>query len=140
MTQNAQRFPFPFESEHFSYSNNLKPLTPPLCIQITNEYVEEMTLKRTLLEQHHNRSYHSLPGTLEAQWEVVELLAHQLAAYYPERFSLEKDGETWTFTNHDFAETTTFRFRDASSLPCEPLDFIGRQVQEDLILMSERDH
>lgn len=139
MTPLVRRFPFPFERDQFAYSNNLKPLTPPLGFQVTAEYASEIALKRRLLAEHPDRCYHALPGTRGAQWEVVDLVLHQLAAYYPNHFSLVCNGDQWTFTNHLLEETTAFTFGDPASLPCDPLDFAGRHVQEDLIVMGQRD-
>ena len=53
-------------------------------------------------------------------------------------FRCENGGE-WTFLNHVLNEETTFTFGKDSTLSTEPLDFIGRQVQEDLIFMMQRD-
>jgi hypothetical protein len=134
-----QRFPFPLEEDRFTYSNNLKPLDPPCCIQVTAEYFAEVAEKRRLLEAHPERCFHALPGTMEAQWEVVDTVAHQLAENYPDCFALEERGDEWTFRNLLLNETDHFTFGDASTLPVQPLDWIGRHVQEDLILMVQRD-
>jgi hypothetical protein len=140
MNSKPSRFPFPLKEDYYRYSNNSTLLDPPVAIEITQEYQEEIELKRRLLAENHSRFYQSLPHTLEAQWEVVRLVLEQLAAYYPEQFQLERDGNDWKFTNRLTKETEQFTFGDPASLPCEPLDFAGRHVQEDLILMGHRDN
>jgi hypothetical protein len=139
MVSLKKRFPFPFEEDRHRYSNNLKPLEPPCCIQITAEYFDEVSEKRRLLEAHPERCFHALPGTLEAQWEAVDTVVHQLVQNYPDCFWLDKREDRWTFQNRLLDETYQFTFGDANTLPVQPLDWIGRQVQEDLLIMVQRD-
>jgi hypothetical protein len=139
MLQLTKRFPFPFEEDQYKYSNNMKPLDPPFCIQITAEYMKEIEEKRYLIDNHPERVYHSLSTSIEAQWEIVDLVIHQLAEGYPTYFSLAKNNDEWTFHNHLLNETETFVFGDTKTLSIEPLNFIGRHVQEDLLLMAQRD-
>jgi dimethylamine monooxygenase subunit A len=139
MVSLQHRFPFPLEEDRHVYSNNLKPLEPPWCIHLTDAYFDEVAEKRRLLAAHPERCFHALPGTLAAQWEVVDTVVHQLVETYPECFSLEKRGDEWTFRNLLLDETVHFTFGDAATLPVQPLDWIGRHVQEDLIIMVQRD-
>jgi hypothetical protein len=110
-----------------------------MAIQITPEYHTEIAMKRALLRNHHERCFQSLDHTLEAQWEVVLLLTHQLAHYYPEHFSLNRQGNLYTFHNRLLNETQTFEPLNAASLPMEPLNWIGQHVQEDLLIMKQGD-
>ncbi|MDN4594103.1 heme-dependent oxidative N-demethylase family protein [Polycladomyces subterraneus] len=139
MVSLQQHFPFPLEEDRYLYSNNLKPLDPPCCIQVTTEYFDEVAEKRRLLEAHPERCFHALPGTLAAQWEVVDAVVHQLVENYPDCFMIEKRDDEWTFRNLLLNETERFTFGDASTLPVQPLDWIGRHVQEDLLIMVQRD-
>ena len=52
---------------------------------------------------------------------------------------LSKCGTDWTFKNALLETETTFTLFDAKALPLPPLDWMGRQVQEDLILMRENE-
>lgn len=130
-------FPFPFVNPVFQYTNNLRPLDPPVSIQVTEDYQTEVNLRRKLLSSHPERCYQSQSGTQGAQWEVLDHLLHELAEVYPDYFSLRVKGSQWSFTNALLGETTNFIFADEASLGFEPLDFVGRQVQEDLILMRQ---
>ncbi|RXT04275.1 DUF3445 domain-containing protein [Ammoniphilus sp. CFH 90114] len=132
-------FPFPLRDDIYRFSNNSIPLVPPCSIDVTSTYVEEVKSKRDLLSSHPNRCYQSTPHTMTAQWEIVDLVAHHLATYFPDQFHLEKHGNRWTIGNEPLGERVSFTFGDSSTLPQEPLDFIGRHVQEDLILMMQRD-
>jgi dimethylamine monooxygenase subunit A len=136
---NLDQFPYPFKDNMYRYSNNSVPLTEPVCIDITSSYKDEMALKRQLLKQYPERVYQSLPYSKTAQWEVLELIMDQLLTYYPTHFSLEKKDSLWTFTNHILDDVYTFEFGMETSLPFEPLHFIGSHVQEDLLVMGERD-
>ena len=138
-TEKLKRFPYPFKGDTYRYSNNSTLLTPPSTIDITESYLQEIQLKRSLLSEHHSRCFQSFPHTNKAQWEALELVMTDLVNYFPKSFALKKDGPRHIFINHLLDEEYEFEMGDSSSLPFEPLDFIGRQVQEDLILMMQRD-
>lgn len=132
-------FPYPFKGDVYRYSNNSVPLEEPSCVEVTTSYSSEVKLKRNLLTEHPERCFQSRPHTLKAQWEIVEMVMTHLTTYYPQQFSLERNEGEWTFHNHILEEHTTFIFGDETTLSSEPLDFIGRHVQEDLIFMMQRD-
>lgn len=136
-----ESFPFPFkDNEHiYRYSNNSIPLEISKCLEVTSSYEKEIKLKRELLNQYSKRCFQSHPHTIKAQWEILELVIEHLVTYYPEQFELVKNGSSWQFHNKILDEKQHFTFGDETSLPYEPLDFIGRHVQEDLILMMQRD-
>lgn len=138
--EDVSSFPYPFgDSDVYRYSNNATQLNPPNSIELTDDYLKEINLKRELLSQHSERCYHSLPHTLNAQWEVVDLILDHLVTFYPDKFTLQKRDNKWLFSNVQTKEKIAFTFGDNSTLGMEPLDFIGRHVQEDLILMMQRD-
>ncbi|MDI7743819.1 DUF3445 domain-containing protein [Lysinibacillus fusiformis] len=132
-------FPFPFHADQYRYSNNSKELDPPSIVTITKEYKDEILLKRELVKNNHDRCYQAFPETMEPQWEIFSLIAKELQDHYPEYFSIEKYGSTMTFTNHLLNEQQQFEFGKSETLPYEPLDFIGRHIQEDLVFLSQRD-
>lgn len=134
-----ERFPFPFQGDSYRYSNNSRALVPPVCIDVTPEYREEVLEKRRLLEQYPERTFRSFPHTLAAQWEIAGMLMHEMSHVYPRYFGLKKEGQLWTFQNKLLHEEHKFIFGESSTLPYEPLDFIGRHVQEDLIYLQQRD-
>lgn len=138
-TDEFESFPYPFKNDSYRYSNNSIPLEQPLSVEMTPSYLEEIQLKRELLLEHPERCFQSSPHTLMGQWEALEVIMEHLATYYPDCFIHKRSGENWTFENKILQEKQSFRFGDATTLSCEPLDFIGRHVQEDLILMMQRD-
>jgi hypothetical protein len=133
------RFPFPELDQPAPFANDVKPLKTPWSVELTAAYAQHIQLKRRLLRDEHTRCFQSLPGTEEAQWEVVERILEDMSERYPQNFSWERNGDECSFRNHLTNERHFFVWRDASALAYEPLDFVGRQVQEDLILLMQKD-
>lgn len=96
----------------------------------------EISIKERLLAEDYSYYFHGGGSTLTAQWDVLELVAASLAQNYPEHFQLHRERDVWRWQNSLGGVTATFHFGDPSTLPREPLDWIGRQVQEDLVLLS----
>lgn len=134
-----ERFPFPFKSDSYRYSNNSVALDPPFLLDITSEYAYEIEKKRSILKTRKEQSYQSFSHSLDAQWEILEMIMNEMATLYPNYFSLKKYNDHWTFNNYLLDEEQSFIFGDSASLPYEPLDFIGRHIQEDLIYVAQRD-
>jgi dimethylamine monooxygenase subunit A len=116
----------------------LRVLKPgePLCEVERSRFAVETSLKERLLAEAHSYYFHGGAATLGAQWDVLELVAVNLAQSYPEHFQLERESDVWRWHNALTGATATFRFGNAATLPCEPLEWMGRQVQEDLVLLS----
>ncbi|VEF46924.1 Protein of uncharacterised function (DUF3445) [Bacillus freudenreichii] len=138
---NLDQFTFPFKAKTYRYSNDLVDLTEENVnfVKITPEYEVQVKRKREMLGKQHATRYQSFPHTMEIQWEFLELLIGLAVEQYPEHFSVEKDGDNWTFKNHILNETETFIFGDETSIPYEPLDFIGRHFHNDFVIMVNRD-
>ncbi|WP_088014046.1 heme-dependent oxidative N-demethylase family protein [Gottfriedia acidiceleris] len=130
---------YPFKEEIYRFSNNSILLDPPVSIEITPKYVNEIKLKRSLLLNSPSHCYQALPTSFEGQWEIVELVLDHLIRYYPDYFEVHRGHEYWTIYNKLLKEEEQFSFGDLSSVLGKPLNFIGRHVQEDLIYMSQRD-
>jgi hypothetical protein len=108
----------------------------PIALVDGARYASEVRLRERLLAEDHASRYRGGPGTVPAQWEVVALLLRDLARHHPGAMSLREDGERWTWENRTLGGGATFRLGDRGSLPREPLDWAGRQVVEDLILLA----
>jgi len=109
-----------------------------LLIDCDENYFQEITLKRNLLQNDHSYYYKSTPGDGEAQWEVLEKILNSMSQHAPHKFNLQRSGASGKWTNKVLNESFEFTFGDAKSLPLEPLDWVGRQVQEDLIILNEQ--
>lgn len=138
------RFPFPFASDHFTYTTNVEPHVPgpgifEHLLDVDEHYLGEMKERALMLAESPGQHYVSLPHSIPAQWDFLELIMDSYASDYPEYFSLKRDGACWTWTNRPLGINDTFTFGDASTLPYEPLEYIGRQGQGEWILLEERD-
>jgi dimethylamine monooxygenase subunit A len=58
-----------------------------------------------------------------------------LARSHPHAFELTRSGQRLRWHNRLLQEEVSFTLGDESSLPFSPLDWLGRQVQEDLVLV-----
>lgn len=131
---------FPFEGT-FNLGMGIRPLTEkePL-IRCTMSYQNELVLKRTLLQNDPLHYFQAREGTELAQWEVLGLVLKTLACFYPEDFSLSAHADHWTWQNKRLREELSFIWNDANTLPFAPLDWVGRQVQEDLLIVDEQSY
>jgi dimethylamine monooxygenase subunit A len=102
-------------------------------------YGEEVVLKQAILASAHAYYFQAQPHSTAAQWEAAALILHDLCRYYPDEFALTRTGDEWTWSNRLQGTCVQFRFGDAGSLPWAPLDWVGRQVQEDLLLLDGSD-
>ncbi|MBO0933090.1 heme-dependent oxidative N-demethylase family protein [Fibrella aquatilis] len=127
---------------HFPFGNQfndrigtslLKEADPLLVVD--SHYLNEVGLKRQLLTELPNYYFQSLPSSETGQWDVLGLVLDQLARHYPDQFLLKKAGLHWHWENRLLDETTSFTFDNTDTLPLPPLDWVGRQVQEDLLLL-----
>ncbi|MBN8825650.1 MULTISPECIES: DUF3445 domain-containing protein [unclassified Spirosoma] len=127
---------FPF-GQRFNDKMGTTPLSESdRLLEINSLYPSEIGLKRQLLAELPTYYFQALSGYESAQWEALEWLLYKLANTYPAQFSLTRQDNQWHWVNHILAEETTFRQGDDTSLPHAPLDWVGRQVQEDVLLLS----
>ncbi|MDQ2752710.1 MAG: DUF3445 domain-containing protein [Bacteroidota bacterium] len=133
--QKLKYFPF---GEQFDLRMGTSLITEKdRLIDVDNEhYIPEIRAKRKLLKDDHQYYYQSNKNTGLAQWDVVDKVLHDLVVIDPAQFILQKQNGNWHWTNNRLSEETTFVFGDADTLPLEPLDWIGRQVQEDFVILS----
>ena len=105
-------------------------------IEIDDNYCSELALKNELLTHEYERYCQALIGTASLQWETLALVLLDMAQHYPRYFTLITHADNWTWQNRLLNSTTQFVFGVDSSLPLAPLDWLGRQVQEDLLILS----
>jgi len=126
---------FPFQGDTFKMAMGVQ--TGAHLIEIDEEhYQRELALKHELLADTPHDYFQALPDTESLQWAVVALLLPDMAAHYPQYFTLTQDGKRWTWHNHFLNTETQFVFGEQNGLPQEPLDWVGRQVQEDLLILQ----
>lgn len=108
----------------------LKPLSLVEWIEIDQTFVEQVTLKHTLLTERHSEVFASLPGSQAAQQEVLDTLVAHLLEHFPQFYQRQDD------RLHNTLIQQTWNLNDFKD---NPLDLAGRLVQEDLCLMSPSD-
>ena len=140
-----KRFPFPFGEDQYMYSVNIEPhgkgQQGSVCeyaFDVDEHYVAECIDKGITLKQDPGR-YESLPHMMDAQWDFLELTMESHAQDYPEHFTLTKDGLNWVWENKPLGIKDAFIFGDCSTLPMDPFEYMGRQVQGDFVLLDQRD-
>lgn len=140
-----RRFPFPFAEDRYMYAVNVEPHgTGPVGsvfehpFDIDEHYLAEMADRDLVLRSDPLRCQ-SLPHMMQAEWDLLELVMTSLARDYPQWFSLTRDGERWHWRNGPMGIDQRFVFGDLASLPCRPLEYVGRQAQGDFTLLDQRE-
>lgn len=143
--ESIRRFPFPFHEDKYMYAVNIEPHMPgPVGtvyehpIDIDEHYVSEMRDRALVLDSDRGRCQ-ALPHMMIAQWDMLELLMVSMAGSYPEHFTLERDGDRWHWINRPLGIDQKFTFGDHTTLPYEPMEYIGRQCQGDFSIQDQRD-
>ncbi|MWL91948.1 MULTISPECIES: DUF3445 domain-containing protein [Cupriavidus] len=139
------RFPFPFPEDRYMYSVNIEPATRKAhgsvfanWFDIDEHYAGEMAERDQALRNDPRRAL-VMPHMATAAWDALELYMETLSADYPEHFTLTRDGDRWHWQNRLLGTAHDFVFGQAGTLPCDPLEFIARQVQGDIALLDQRD-
>ena len=132
-------FPFPPSFDLKMGTSAMK--SEDTSVEIDEHYFSEITLKRSLLLKDHDYYFNILHGSDIASWDALEKVMDDLVRLDPVNFSLDKKRDPqWHWANKLLAEELTFTFGEQDSLPFSPLDWIGRQVQEDLLILDSRSH
>jgi dimethylamine monooxygenase subunit A len=139
------RFPFPFAEDRYQYSVNIEPAVSrdpgsvfEHAFDIDEHYRSEAAERARVLEADPRRCI-VMPHMELASWDALEMIMQNLAADYPEWFSLERDGDQWHWTNRALSIDQHFTFGDAATLPYGPLEYVMRQAQGDMALLEQRD-
>ncbi|NTX10951.1 DUF3445 domain-containing protein [Myxococcus sp. CA051A] len=130
---------FPFEQDTYATALGVRALRAgETLIEIdAPHYAAELALKASLLREDFRARFQALPGTEPLQWEVLRLLLTRMADESPAHFTrLEGEGGRWHWRNALLGTDSRFVPGDAESLPLAPLDWVGRQVQEDLLVLD----
>ena len=142
-------FPFPFPADAYRYSTNVEPARRPVAtpagqwgapvVDVDVEYHRELAERADILAADPSR-HAVLPHMRPAAWDAALTLLKELAAAYPGSMRLTRlPGEgRWRWENRLLALTWDFTYADDDSLPEEPLRWIAGQVQEDIVLLDQR--
>jgi len=142
-------FPFPFTDDVYRYSTNVEPAGRPVttpagqwgdaAVDVDVHYRAELDERAEILRRDPTR-HAVLPHMRVAAWDAALTLLRELAAAYPDDMTLtrEPDG-SWRWENRLLGLTQTFVYADDATLPDEPLRWVSGQVQEDIVLLDQRE-
>ncbi|CAN3129921.1 heme-dependent oxidative N-demethylase family protein [Mycobacterium sp. smrl_JER01] len=143
-----ETFPFPFATDEYRYSTNVEPAGAPVhtpagrwgerIVDVDSEYESELQERAAVLAADPSR-YAVLPHMRPACWDAMLTLMQELATAYPDTMSLQRRDRGWRWRNDRLAVLQDFVFGDEATLPDEPLAYIAAQVQEDIVLLDQRD-
>ena len=141
-----KRFPFPYPEDEYMYSVNMElhnggepGSVYEHAFDIDEHYLSEMTERRLVLDKYPNR-YTALPHMQLHEWDVFELIMESNSRDYPEHFSLTRDGDSWIWENRPLGIKDSFVYGDKTTLAYEPLEYIARQCQGDLVILDQREN
>ncbi|MFT4288572.1 heme-dependent oxidative N-demethylase family protein [Nocardioides sp.] len=84
-----------------------------------------------------------LPGMEVACWDLLLYYVRDLSLSYPELMHLEENVEgradAFRWRNDLLGTDQSFVLGEESTLPCGPLEFLAREVPDDLLMVRERD-
>ncbi|MGV9826831.1 heme-dependent oxidative N-demethylase family protein [Gordonia sp. NPDC003429] len=143
-------WPFPDDLEEFSYSVNVEPARVPrptrggewgrhLVDLGGAEYPQIMAERRRILDEDPSR-VRIRPGMEVACWDLLLYYLRDLALDYPQFMHLDESGDGRLRWRNDLLGTDAeFALGENDSLPNGPMDFLAREVPDDLLLVVERD-
>ncbi|WP_016882278.1 MULTISPECIES: heme-dependent oxidative N-demethylase family protein [unclassified Rhodococcus (in: high G+C Gram-positive bacteria)] len=142
------RFPFPFPRDQYRYSTNVEPAghsTDTVAgswgdtrIAIDAHYHRELAERERILAEDPSR-HQCLPHMVPAAWDAMLTLMRTLADEYPDTVTLERREDGWFWKNDLLGIEHTFVFGDLDTLPAPPLVYICGQIQEDVVLLDQRE-
>jgi hypothetical protein len=145
----VRRFPFPFDDDRYRYHANVEPAGTPVVtaaggwgtsrVDVDDAYCDELAQRAAVLAADPTRCG-ELPHMRAASWDTLMWGMGQLAAERPESFALTaQDDGSWLWRNDLLGIRQGFRYGVDASLPTDPLRYIAGQLQEDLVLLDQRE-
>lgn len=150
-------YPFPFPKDSYRYSTNVEPAGTRLQtaagswgehrIAVDGEYRAELAERERILAADPSR-LQCLPHMAPAAWDAMVTIMRDLVASDSESMSLERIGNErparYRWRNDLLGIDDTFVYGDAATLPGvpgpeSPLRYIGGQIQEDVVLLDQRE-
>ncbi|MEE3852036.1 DUF3445 domain-containing protein [Gordonia sp. LSe1-13] len=143
-------WPFPDDLEQFRYSVNVEPARVPRATRGGEwgrhvvdlggaEYPAIMAERRRILDADPHR-VKVRPGMEPACWDLLLYYLRDLTLSYPSVMHLTEHPDLRFHWRNDLLGTDQyFVLGDETSLPGGPLDFLAREVPDDLLLVIERD-
>ena len=141
-------FPFPFRSDAFRYGTNVERARTPVrtasgewgaqVLDVDANYRADLAERARILASDPSRLT-VLPSARPACWDALLTLLRELASAYPESMALARSGDAYRWRNALLGVDVRFRAGDDAALPGGPLGFLGSQIQDDVVLLDQRE-
>ncbi len=148
LPERITRFPFPFPHDQYRYSANVQPAPArqdtdaggwgETIIDVDEHYLAELRERDRILAADPQRSV-TLPHMREAAWDALIFCLEALHEARPGDTELRIDGDRVHWVNRLRPTALEFTIGDATTLPLDPLTWLGTQIQEDVCLLDQRD-
>ncbi|WP_142781813.1 DUF3445 domain-containing protein [Agrobacterium sp. T29] len=139
------RYPFPFGGDRYDLKIGVEPHDRTgetgafhAFFDIDEHYLAAIADRAATLKRDPSR-FNALPHMIEAQWEAMDYIMSNVAYDFPKDFSYIRDGNTIYWQNRLLGIDHVLKYGDREGLPCDPLEYITRQVQGDFALLDQRD-
>jgi len=146
--QDLSGFPFPFRDDSYRYSTNVEPAGQVAkteagawgerIIDVDAHYLPELSQRDAILAKDPSRAQ-MLEHMRPAVWDAITTLLPLMAAAYPDKMSFERVGSSCHWRNDLLGLELEFVIGEDKSLPMGPLRFLGSQIQDDIVLMDQRE-
>lgn len=142
------RFPWPFDADAYRYGTDLQPARTPVVtaagswgadlLDVDEDYASDAAARTALLAADPLRCQ-ELAHMRPAAWDAALLLLAELERARPDAFRLTSDGHGWRWRNAPLGIDQRLVLGDDACLPTDPLRWVAPQVQEDLVLLDQRE-
>ncbi|MFF5991859.1 heme-dependent oxidative N-demethylase family protein [Prauserella flavalba] len=142
------RFPFPLRADTYRYSTNIEPARVPVrtetgewggvLLDVDDDYAADLAERKRILKADPGR-LQVLPHVRPACWDALLTCLRELAAQRPDELSLRCEGGELAWRNDLLGVCARFREGDDDALPGGPLGFLGSQIQDDIVLLDQRE-
>lgn len=143
-----ERFAWPLHDRTYRPSTNVEPARQhcttaaggwgEYVVDVDEFYCATIALRHAMLDADPWRC-RFVPHMRTAVWDAVVFLLGELALSRPESMRFEIDGDAASWHNDLLGERIDFTIGNESSLPTDPLRFVAGQIQEDIVLLDQRD-
>lgn len=121
----------PYQNGQPGFQIALKPLALADWIEVDDQLSERLSEKDRVSKAHPEEVWQALPETLDAQWEIFDLLWDHLPRQFPDVYEV---------TDNRLQLREINRFIDRNPDDPTPLKAISHMVDEDLCLMIPHDN
>ncbi|ALE07836.1 hypothetical protein AL755_14055 [Arthrobacter sp. ERGS1:01] len=148
LPERIRHFPFPFSGDSYRYSANVEPARKlveteagswgSFLIDVDEFYLQDLRDRNEVLEKDPTRTQ-VLPHMRPAVWDAITTLLPAMAEENPDTMSYQRDGNACRWANALQNLELEFTVGDDDSLPMGPLQFLGSQIQDDIVFLDPRE-